>query len=108
MEGQEEMGFIGEHFDPNNFMGGEKEDSGSDNYDTVSVEDLPEGPSQNKNNKNKDKRRKRYHRHTPQQIQELEKYAHFLIFYALYFYFDIWADRDLELILEVLNFLGAL
>ncbi|CAO2821144.1 unnamed protein product [Amaranthus hypochondriacus] len=74
MEGQEEMGFYGEHFDPNNFMGGEKEDSGSDNYDTVSVEDLPEGPSQNKNNKNKDKRRKRYHRHTPQQIQELENF----------------------------------
>lgn len=69
MEGQEEMGFYGDQFDTNNIIGREKEDSGSDNYDTVSVEDVPEGASQIKVKG----RRKRYHRHTPQQIQELEK-----------------------------------
>ncbi|KMS99024.1 hypothetical protein BVRB_3g066300 isoform B [Beta vulgaris subsp. vulgaris] len=70
MEGQEEMGFYGDQFDPNNIIGREKEDSGSDNYDTVSVEDVPEGASQIKVKG----RRKRYHRHTPQQIQELENF----------------------------------
>ncbi|XP_010693471.2 homeobox-leucine zipper protein ROC5 isoform X3 [Beta vulgaris subsp. vulgaris] len=70
MEGQEEMGFYGDQFDTNNIIGREKEDSGSDNYDTVSVEDVPEGASQIKVKG----RRKRYHRHTPQQIQELENF----------------------------------
>ncbi|XP_021842105.2 homeobox-leucine zipper protein ROC5 isoform X2 [Spinacia oleracea] len=97
---QEEMGFYGDQFDPNNIIMGRdnnnnnninnnnsnninnnnsnniKEDSGSENYESVSVsvgdvpEPEPEGASQIKTKG----RRKRYHRHTPQQIQELENF----------------------------------
>uniref|UniRef100_A0A803M0G9 Uncharacterized protein n=1 Tax=Chenopodium quinoa TaxID=63459 RepID=A0A803M0G9_CHEQI len=88
MERLDEMGFYGDQYDPNNMiMVGEntinnsinKENSGSDNYESLSVGDVPEldpepeldeGPSQVKPKG----RRKRYHRHTPQQIQELENF----------------------------------
>ncbi|KAL2920618.1 Homeobox-leucine zipper protein ANTHOCYANINLESS 2 [Bienertia sinuspersici] len=71
MEGQEEMGFFGDQFEANNILGKEKEDSGSENNDSVSVEDVPENAAQTNN---KGRRRKRYNRHTPQQIQELENF----------------------------------
>ncbi|KAJ8421932.1 hypothetical protein Cgig2_003761 [Carnegiea gigantea] len=70
MEGQGEMGCYGDPFGPENIMGEDGEDSGSGNYDTVSMEDHHEGASEN----NRRIRRKRYHRHTPQQIQELENF----------------------------------
>jgi len=69
MEGHGEMGCYGDPFGPENMMGEDGEDSGTGNYDLVSVEDHPEGASEN----NRRTRRKRYHRHTPLQIQELEK-----------------------------------
>ncbi|XP_074294206.1 homeobox-leucine zipper protein HDG1-like [Silene latifolia] len=73
MEPQGEMGFFADQFEANNMMGGEN--SESENYDTVSVEDHVDGGSQNTNaSATKKAKRKRYHRHTPQQIQELENF----------------------------------
>ncbi|XP_073045154.1 homeobox-leucine zipper protein ANTHOCYANINLESS 2-like [Primulina eburnea] len=70
MEGQGEVGKIGENFESTIVGGRRSRDeehesrSGSDNLDGVSGDDLDAA--------DKPPRKKRYHRHTPQQIQELE------------------------------------
>ncbi|KZV57631.1 homeobox-leucine zipper protein ANTHOCYANINLESS 2 [Dorcoceras hygrometricum] len=70
MEGQGEVGRIGENFESTNVGGRRSRDeehesrSGSDNLDGVSGDELDAA--------DKPPRKKRYHRHTPQQIQELE------------------------------------
>ncbi|XP_073288662.1 homeobox-leucine zipper protein ANTHOCYANINLESS 2-like [Primulina huaijiensis] len=70
MEGQGEVGRIGENFESSIVGGRRSRDeehesrSGSDNLDGVSGDDLDAA--------DKPPRKKRYHRHTPQQIQELE------------------------------------
>lgn len=71
MEGNKEMGLIGENFD-SGLMGGARDDeyesrSGSDNFDVASGDDQDAGDDQPPQ-----KKKKKYHRHTPQQIHELE------------------------------------
>ncbi|XP_027359024.1 homeobox-leucine zipper protein ANTHOCYANINLESS 2-like [Abrus precatorius] len=72
MEGNSEMGLLGESFDTN-FVGRMRDDeyesrSGSDNFDGGSGDDQDAGDDQPQ------KKKKKYHRHTPQQIQELEAF----------------------------------
>ncbi|KAF9617556.1 hypothetical protein IFM89_037368 [Coptis chinensis] len=67
MEGQGEMGRIGENYD-GGLVGRAKEDE----YESRSGSGDMDGGSGDDQDAEKPPRKKRYHRHTPQQIQELE------------------------------------
>ncbi|KAF5205410.1 Homeobox-leucine zipper protein hdg1 [Thalictrum thalictroides] len=67
MEGQGEMGRIGENFDT--ALGVRTKE---DEYESRSGSDNMDGASGDDQDAEKPPRKKRYHRHTPQQIQELE------------------------------------
>lgn len=69
MDDHDELGLLGENFDPG-LIGRMREDgyesrSGSDNFEGASGDDQDAGEDE-------PPRKKKYHRHTPHQIQELE------------------------------------
>ncbi|KAK6142859.1 hypothetical protein DH2020_023207 [Rehmannia glutinosa] len=80
MEGQGELGRIGENYETSN-VGGIRRSRDEENESRSGGSDNMEGGSgDDQDASDKPPRKKRYHRHTPQQIQELEA-VDFLFFY---------------------------